>query len=241
MPLASDFLRRELELLRARAPRAAGVGAGSPAPRLIKPLRRLAQQTRRVAVARRAGSRRRPGSRWVAGCPRAPSPCRSRTPRGRSRARGHGVVRRDLVERRVRREPFDVRHRTRRPLLLVPAAAVDPFARASRAPPRRRPSRTISSHDWTFIRFSSSCAPPMPVKWPWLSMNPGMASCPCRSITFVDGPDESRLISAAVPSASIRSPLTAIASASGRASSTVTMRPLVRTRSAGGACARPPR
>jgi hypothetical protein len=49
------------------------------------------------------------------------------------------------------------------------------------------------------------------------------------------------LISAADPSAWMRSPLTAIASTSGLASSTVTMRPLVRTRSAGGACAVPPR
>src|SRR4051812_18713195 len=100
--------------------------------------------------------------------------------------------------------------------------------------------RTISSHDCTFIRFSCSCAPPTPVKWPWLSMKPGIASCPWRSITFVFGPIIG-VISAAVPSAMILSPLTASASTSGRASSTVTMWPLVSTRSAGGACAVPPR
>src|SRR5258706_7280931 len=70
-------------------------------------------------------------------------------------------------------------------------------------------------------------------------MNPGMASWPCRSITCVEGP-VIFLISSAVPSAWMRSLLIAIAAASGRLSSTVTMRPLVRTRSAGGACAVPP-
>ena len=47
-------------------------------------------------------------------------------------------------------------------------------------------------------------------------MKPGMASCPCRSITWVLGPIIG-LISAAVPSAWIRSLLIAIASASGLA------------------------
>src|SRR4051812_22685645 len=71
-------------------------------------------------------------------------------------------------------------------------------------------------------------------------MNPGIASCPWRSITFVFGPIIG-LMSPALPSACTRSPLIAIASASGRASSTVTMCPFVSTRSAGGACAVPPR
>ena len=41
----------------------------------------------------------------------------------------------------------------------------------------------------TFIRFRFSCASPTPVKWPWPSMKPGMASCPCTSITCVLRPD----------------------------------------------------
>ena len=47
---------------------------------------------------------------------------------------------------------------------------------------------TISCHEVVFMRFRLSCASPTPVKWPWLSMNPGMARRPARSITSVDGP-----------------------------------------------------
>src|SRR5215831_4996384 len=63
-------------------------------------------------------------------------------------------------------------------------------------------------------------------------MKPGIASCPPRSITLVEGPTK-RATSASVPTKTILPADVAIACASGSRSSTVTMRPLRSTRSAG--------
>ena len=49
---------------------------------------------------------------------------------------------------------------------------------------------TISSHDSHVHQVRGSAAiSPTPVKWPWPSMNPGIASCPCRSMTSRLRPD----------------------------------------------------
>jgi hypothetical protein len=66
-------------------------------------------------------------------------------------------------------------------------------------------------------------------------MKPGIANCPARSITWVEVPTYFA-ISAFDPTAMILPPRVASACPSGNLSSTVTIRPLRRTRSAGGIC-----
>ena len=146
----------------------------------------------------------------------------------------HRIVGRHFVERRVQRKALDVRLRRVVPLRLVPAAARRSTRRAwpawPRAPPapRCRP-RCAPRADPTPWRNS-----PIPVKWPWPSMKPGMASCPCRSMTLVLGPIQ-RCASAFTPSATMRSPRAARNCAVGAAGFMVTILPFVRTRSAGWA------
>src|ERR1039457_171432 len=91
---------------------------------------------------------------------------------------------------------------------------------------------TMSSQVRASRRFRVILNSPRPVKWPCPSMNPGIASLPPRSITRVEGPMYLP-ISAFVPTASTRPPVTAIACASGWAESIVTTLPLRSTRSAG--------
>ena len=47
---------------------------------------------------------------------------------------------------------------------------------------------TISSQLFVFIRSRLILFSPTPVKWPWPSMNPGIAVLPARSMTCVAGP-----------------------------------------------------
>ena len=47
---------------------------------------------------------------------------------------------------------------------------------------------TISSQSFTSIKSSVIFDWPSPMKWPWLSIRPGIASWPRRSITCVAGP-----------------------------------------------------
>jgi hypothetical protein len=91
---------------------------------------------------------------------------------------------------------------------------------------------TISFQSFTSIRSSVIFDCPRPMKCPWLSIRPGMAVCPARSITSVFGPTYAA-ISSLVPRAAIRSPRMAMACASGRASSTVTILPFRNTSVAG--------
>ncbi len=102
-----------------------------------------------------------------------------------------------------------------RPTIHSPGFAF--FAAASTMP-------TISSQLVVAISSRPSFDWPMPLKWAWLSMSPGTAKAPFRSMTVVDGPIYG-LMSASLPSAAIVSPRTAIARASGSDESTVTMRP----------------
>ena len=57
----------------------------------------------------------------------------------------HGVVGRHRVERRMGGKPFDVRLGRSRPLLLVPAASDDPLARLGASSRRPRPSPRSAS------------------------------------------------------------------------------------------------
>src|SRR6266542_877973 len=98
---------------------------------------------------------------------------------------------------------------------------------------------TTSSQFLTFVRFRVMRAWPTPVKWPWPSMKPGMASRPRRSRTRVWGPMYGKT-SSFVPTATIVSPRAARACASGFWSSTVTIRPWFRTRVAGSTFGLPP-
>ena len=91
---------------------------------------------------------------------------------------------------------------------------------------------TTSSQFLTFVRFRVIRAWPTPVKWPWPSMKPGMASRPRRSTTRVWGPMYGAT-SSFVPTATIVSPRAASACPSGFPSSTVTILPWLRTRVAG--------
>jgi hypothetical protein len=99
---------------------------------------------------------------------------------------------------------------------------------------------TISSQLRAVVRSSCMRASPRPRKWPWPSMKPGTARRPLRSITSVRGPTKAA-ISPSLPTAVMRSPVIATASAMGRAASTVTTLPWRSTRSAGGWAAPAPR
>jgi len=65
----------------------------------------------------------------------------------------------------------------------------------------------------------------------WLSMRPGIARLPCKSITWVSDPRR-RMTSASRPTAAKRPPRIAAASASGFCRSMVVIRPLARMTSA---------
>src|SRR5581483_1459304 len=75
-----------------------------------------------------------------------------------------------------------------------------------------------------------SCAPPL-AKWTWASLKPGMTRLPPASTTCVFGPRH-RSISSDDPTSTMRPPMTATASACGRAASPVQTAPCVTTRSA---------
>ena len=128
-PLRQHFLRRKLELLPRASLALLGRGRRLAGAALDEPLRAFAHQPRRVAVrvAQDLATGRRFG--WAAD---ARQLHRLAVGERGVAARVHQqdrIVRRHLVERRVRRKSFDVRIRTRRPFLLVPAAAVDPLSR----------------------------------------------------------------------------------------------------------------
>ena len=182
MPFDSDFLRRQLEHLRARAPRLASASARRHA--LIEPGRRLAQQPGRIAAAsfrisppagfgvvRDAGQLHRLArsrswrGRWRASA----APGCSATPRRATRASGNPST--FGVGRAVHFSWCQPR-----PMIHSPGFAV--FAASATI-------ATISSQLVVVISFSLSCASPTPVKCPWPSMKPGIASCPCRSMTWV--------------------------------------------------------
>ena len=91
---------------------------------------------------------------------------------------------------------------------------------------------TIWSQSLTSIRSSVIFDWPKPMKWPWLSISPGTASWPRRSMTCVAAPTYGWM-AWLVPIATMRSPRTAIAWASGMAASTVTILAFCSTRVAG--------
>ena len=111
-----------------RAPPFLGCRGRLAGAALDQPLRGLAQEAGRVTV-RVPQDLSAGGALCRPGCPTAPSPSVGERGVAARVHEQHGIVRRHLVERRVRRKPLDVRRRTRRPLLLVPAAAVDPLTR----------------------------------------------------------------------------------------------------------------
>ena len=144
-----------------------------------------------------SGSRRRSGSACLRGDARELHRLRVRERRVAARVREDDrIVRRDLVERRVRRKSFDVRLRRRRPLLLVPAAADDPLPWLRLLDRLRRPCGRSRPSSSCLISSRLILPSPMLLKWPWPSMKPGIASWPARSITCVAGPDETLAMSA---------------------------------------------
>ena len=80
--------------------------------------------------------------------------------------------------------------------------------------------------------FTIASPRPALMMWVWLSMNPGTSICPCASTTFAPAPVIFR-ISALEPTAAMRSPRTAIASAHGRFAFPVQMRALTTASVAG--------
>ena len=82
------------------------------------------------------------------------------------------------------RESIDVRLRLRVPFLLMPSASDDPFARL-RFLAAAATMATIWSQFLASRRFSIIFIRRAPMKWPWPSMNPGIASWPFRSMTLV--------------------------------------------------------
>src|SRR6516162_8037549 len=97
-------------------------------------------------------------------------------------------------------------------------------------------SRTISSQLRALRRSNSMRVCPKLVKWPCPSMKPGIASFPVKSITLVLSPI-SLAMALARPTATIRPSRAANASTSGLRSSSVTIFPPFRTRSAGDSSA----
>ena len=91
----------------ARAPQlSAGVGLPAPRDQPCSASRAAGRSARRSGP---SGSRRRPGSWYCASIPAACIACAFTKAHDRSRGSAHRVVRRHLVERRVRRETLDVR------------------------------------------------------------------------------------------------------------------------------------
>ena len=110
----------------------------------------------------------------------------------------------------------------------LPPSIHSPWAvRFARSPIRLANSAGVAA---SFRSTASSCAPPV-IRWMWASSKPGMRNRPLASITRVAGPRR-RSTSARLPTARIRSPAIATASASGRSASTVHTRALTTMRSA---------
>ena len=84
--------------------------------------------------------------------------------------------------------------------------------------------------------FTLESPRPALMMWTCASLNPGTSICPCASMTFVPLPASFR-ISALEPTAAIRSPRTAIASAHGRFGFPVQMRAFTTASVTGALCA----